>query len=732
MTVIPDQPITKIEDDRLGRGEFAKRIAGVISSLNDQSSIVVSINAPWGEGKTSVLKMIEGELNSSENSIVIWFNPWRFPDEDHLLLNFFQTLDSHLKFNLKGVSEKIGEGFKDIVSFLSGIQVMGFGLGEGAKEVAEKRLPGTDIEEATRKVKDALQDSPKKIVIFMDDIDRLDKRDIQAVFRLVKLTADFPNTAYVLAFDDEMVSASLAEQFGNIEAGRSFLEKIVQVPLPVPPADRQLLRKMLFERINTVLKSIEVELTEAEGLQFTRVFDKSFSRMLSSPRAVKRYSNMLNFALPILKDEANMCDLILIEGVRAFYPKVYETVRAEFGSFLKDSYDYLWTTDRTSVRKRFGKILAKSVEGFTEEEIYGVHFALQILFPNIQEYGINVAMSYASSNSANWEPNKRICASKYFRRYFNYGIPPNDISDKDVKRFIDNLSESAIEQLTGELETLCGEGRAEILIHKLTRYEDKINPTYVDKLAIAIARKSNLIPESHPEDNFFGIGALAQAAFLLRELINRIEDAATRENVAKDVAKSIDKLPFACEFRDKVRKMRKERGSEEFISVVSDECEQEIGRIFAEKLSRAAETQPLEDSYPLFKRRFYFEWKTSDLESLRQYAQHRLESHPENVSEFLSALAGIGNDKDTDILTTQESDGVYQFLADILDPDEWIKFIRHVYPETSINQLPRVVRWFVQMHKAHTLRKEVERLEAMGRRETEQENESREETHADE
>ena len=101
---------------------------------------------------------------------------------------------------------------------------------------------------------------------------------------------------------------------------------------------------------------------------------------------------------------------------------------------------------------------------------------------------------------------------------------------------------------------------------------------------------------------------------------------------------SIERLPFAYEFRNKVMKMRKERGSEEFVSVVSDECEQEIARIFAEKLSRAVESQPLEDSHPRLKRNFYIAWRWSNLESLNKYAQHRLESHPEDINKFLSAL----------------------------------------------------------------------------------------------
>jgi len=715
MIDVADQPITKIADDRFGRGEFAKRIAGVISSLQGESSIVVSVNAPWGEGKSSVLNMVEEELNRLGNSLIIRFNPWRFSDEEQLLRKYFKVLSTKLGKSLSKGKElaKVLKAYSDAITPLAEmtIPIGGKILGETLKSLVGRR-EAPDLEELKDEIEKYLSAEQKRIVIFMDDIDRIDSREIQAVFRLVKLTANFPYTAYILAFDEEMVSASLSEQFGgdreNRNAGRNFLEKIVQVPLPVPPADRQILRTMMFERVDSALKSIQVELAEEEARQFVRVFDRSFSRMFSSPRVVKRYSNMLNFALPILKDEVNMRDLILIEGVRAFYPKVYEMVRTEFGAFLKDSYEYALSTDKASVKTRFGKLLAKSVEGLTEEERDGAHFALQMLFPNIQEYGINVAMSFASSNSDDWAQKKRICASDYFRRYFNYGIPPVDISDREVEEFINSLGESDIKPMISGLETLCSRNRAGILIQKLRMYEGAIAPSDAGKLAIAISMKSDLIPESHPDDNIFGIGALPQAAFLLRELIGK-EDAETRESVAKSVARNIERLPFAYEFRDKTRRFRKERGSEEFVAVVSDECEQEIARIFAEKLSRAAESQPLEDSHPLWKRSFYIEWKRGDLKSLSRYARHRLESHPEDVSRFLSALIGVSNDKKEDYgyVSIPEPDAEFDFLADILAPDEWVKFIRHSYPETNGYNLPRAVRWFVQMYERRRKESEV-------------------------
>jgi hypothetical protein len=308
-------------------------------------------------------------------------------------------------------------------------------------------------------------------------------------------------------------------------------------------------------------------------------------------------------------------------------------------------------------------------------------------------------MSFTSSNSDDWVQKKRICASDYFRRYFNYGIPPIDIGDREVEEFINSLGEADIRPVISRLETLCSKTRAGVLIQKLRMYEDKIAPRDAGILAIAISMRSDLIPESHPDNNVIGIGTLPEAAFLLRELIGK-ETPTARDELAKSIANNIERLPFAYEFRDKIRKFRKERGSEDFVSVVSDECEQEIARIFAERLSRAAESQPLEDSHPLWKRSFYIEWRRGDLKSLRQYAQQRLKSRPEDVGKFLSALIGVSNDpkKDYGHVPIPEPDVEFTFLTDILPTDEWVKFINHSYPQIGIDQLPPAVRWFVQMY----------------------------------
>lgn len=54
-----------------------------------------------------------------------------------------------------------------------------------------------------------------KIVVFIDDLDRLDKEEIRMVMKLVRSVADFPNIIYVLCFDNEIVEHALVSSKNN-------------------------------------------------------------------------------------------------------------------------------------------------------------------------------------------------------------------------------------------------------------------------------------------------------------------------------------------------------------------------------------------------------------------------------------------------------------------------------------------------------------------------------------
>ena len=244
---VPDAPIEAADEDRFNRAPFAKGIANTLAGLKDHSSIVIGIYAPWGEGKTSVLNLIRSGLKPFDNILVLNFNPWRFQHEDAFLVSFFRALAKAIDTDLETRLEKLAKS-----RWAKAFELLGqpFGVNKVVDWMAIMATVGT--EEYKARVEEKLKEKGKRVVVIMDDIDRLNQAEIRTVFRLVKLTGGIDYISYVLAFDEEMVAAALDQEYSSQkakESGRGFIEKIVQVPLHLPRAEQESLSQYC-EHIN--------------------------------------------------------------------------------------------------------------------------------------------------------------------------------------------------------------------------------------------------------------------------------------------------------------------------------------------------------------------------------------------------------------------------------------------------------------------------------------------------
>ncbi|CAN0184871.1 unnamed protein product, partial [Phaeothamnion confervicola] len=235
LTLHTDKPVSRRDQDRFQRYEFSKRVAEVVASPIIDKSLVVGLYGKWGEGKTTVMNFIEQEL--PPETIRLKFNPWLFSDEQHLLTSFFSSICEAIGASDKTLLEKMGGLLTDYGAGIGWLTQWAGLNGETIKEVGSKLKSGS-TEKTKQRIDSLIEESGKNIVVFIDDIDRLDVIEVQYVFKLVKLVADFPRTCYVLSFDDEMVSAALAPRYGGDKRsfGYGFLEKIIQVPLKIPKA----------------------------------------------------------------------------------------------------------------------------------------------------------------------------------------------------------------------------------------------------------------------------------------------------------------------------------------------------------------------------------------------------------------------------------------------------------------------------------------------------------------
>ena len=482
---VADAPLTDPSQDRFKRWPFAQRVAETILRRNDPSSLVVAIYGEWGEGKTTVLNFIQRELDGDGSAVCVRFNPWRWASEDELLIRFFRTMGDVLDRSISSRKEKVGKLLTEYSWALLPLSVATgrSGLGAAAKRIG-KALSSADLRKYRDRIGKILDDQHKRIVILMDDIDRLDKSEIQAVFKLVRLSADFPRTAYVLAFDNRMVARALSEKYGagTTNDGQSFLEKIVQVPLSLPRAPVESLRKFCYACIEKALRQTNTELPEDEGRAFADAFVVGLEPALRTPRMCKRYANALAFALPVLGEEVNHVDLMLIEGMRVFYPRLYDAVR-ENPSVFRGAFPVLDDVSQ-GTKDRTKKVIDDAFEGQESLKAAGLTLA-KGLFPRLDTIYGNTF--YSDDSIEQWAKEKRVASSEYFQRYFSYAVPEGDVPDKTVDDLLDSAEALSSMEIASQLQTIASASDAGVLVRKLRTKEGLLSAVASERLAVGVA-----------------------------------------------------------------------------------------------------------------------------------------------------------------------------------------------------------------------------------------------------
>lgn len=276
--ISPDLPISKSIEDTLNRGSFAKNLAKTLLQYSLSSSFTIGLYGEWGSGKTSLLNMILENIEYIDNNaIILRFNPWLCSEPKQLITQFFKQMANVIKLKKPAAEQawKLIDQYADIfevANLVPGAGTILATVGKTLAKRAEKQVEQRtgDLQKSKDQIIDKMLDENLRIIVSIDDIDRLSEEEIIAVFQLVKALADFPNTVYILAFDYEVVVRALGKiQHGD---GREYLEKVIQVPFEIPAPSMENIYDALFSKLNIVLGDIQEErwdkTTWAELFQF--------------------------------------------------------------------------------------------------------------------------------------------------------------------------------------------------------------------------------------------------------------------------------------------------------------------------------------------------------------------------------------------------------------------------------------------------------------------------------
>lgn len=257
-----------------------RHLVAAVKSIVDNDRLLpcsLGIFGDWGSGKSSLMKMVADTYKNegNEDILIVSFNGWLFEDyEDAKTVLMGRVVDEIIKKRtLAAKSLKIASRLlkKIDIMKLSGSAIrygVGFatmgpaGLALASASEALTKLKDVDYEKYLKEKQenkdgeDSLRNNIqefhanfeeliketkiKKIIVFIDDLDRCSPDTVIGTLEAIKLFLFTRSTAFIIGADERLIKYAVRRRFpeilgDNAEVGRDYLEKLIQFPIRIPP-----------------------------------------------------------------------------------------------------------------------------------------------------------------------------------------------------------------------------------------------------------------------------------------------------------------------------------------------------------------------------------------------------------------------------------------------------------------------------------------------------------------
>lgn len=638
---IYDKPIEKEEEDFLSRARFSGFLGKSLLNWKEKESLVIAIYGEWGSGKSSVINLAVEAINKtgeSDKPTIINFNPWLFSEQNNLCEQFFSEISKELDNRrdnkrdkeiakklrlyasllnlaperklLRGLFSKMALGLgllgitaSQIIQWLNipyvwikySLFIGGFLLIlidifkdylNKIAELFEKRAEAgkKSVLEVKQEIIEELRKRDKKLVIILDDIDRLDNREIKHIFGLIRVNADFPNTVYILAFDRKIIEKNLEEQKGV--SGKDYLNKIVQVGFDVPFAKFNKIESFLFGQLDRVLGILPESAQRFFGQDkpyWLNIYHSGFKDLFKNIRDVKRYISSLEFTISQMFQnnvmEVNPIDFIALEAVRVFAP--------EFHSFMKNRNSLFTSTDRDSVARDSNPIKEEVdiVIGKLPDDIKdSILELIKRLFPQIEGIYKQGYSAHGNEWQSIWSKELRICATANYDSYFTL-IPGGDEEE---------LSQYEIEYILGKtisaadfekvLREYLKNKKIRKVLQRMQDYTDdleKLPNSNAENIVQALFNISDELPEE--KIGMFDFGADMDLIRIIYQILKRESDKNRNYEILKKTIPSSKGLSGPVQ-KISLESSRKEKGRNTNEFVIPEDKIREMQEICLQKI----------------------------------------------------------------------------------------------------------------------------------------------------
>ena len=549
-----DNPIGSHGDDALERAGVADAFARQVLALDASEGATVGVFGPWGSGKTSFVNLARCTFKRAD-VLVLDFNPWMFSGAEQLVDRFFAELSAELKLRDLGAVSKALEDYGGALSGKVGA------LAKLAGVCVRRREGGTSGRR--KKVASTLRERDKPIVVVLDDVDRLSAAEIREVFKLVRLTASFPNLIYIVGCDRLRVEQALDEK-GLGLSGRDYLEKIIQWSFNLPEVPSHLLTQQLVKSIEDTLADIKNPGPFDEQV-WRDIHAEVVRPLIRNMRDVRRYAITIRATVDGLEGQIARADVLALEAIRVFLPDVFRLLPGAVDGLTGMTQAVDRHLDRMTRQAPddplpgLNERLKVQVDGLitaaekdpesgaarTAKEV--VEAMVEHLFPvgaRLRNLSDGDSAPYVNDDAEEHLSERRVAHEHVLRLYLERVASPDLLALHDADRALARMPDrDGLNEFIRSLEST----RWQDVVSNLCRLGDRFGPEHVEPGVVVLLDLWPDMPERPSSSSVLGDDARGTVRRATLRLLRVLEGAAAVETAVRRILPQVTSLSSKVE-----------------------------------------------------------------------------------------------------------------------------------------------------------------------------------------
>ena len=343
---LDNDPIGTECADELNRGDFVQQVVSVLTGRYfGAHALFLGIYGVWGEGKTSVMNLVERQMSDNHRIVFVRFQSWEHEAKEDLPYVLFMQIARRLADRLDLWTGWLLMRYAVLIVPRRLISIAG--PFEWVFDIVVRFVNVfSSVPSLAEKIARRLTAIDAKIVVVVDDVDRLEKDDVRTLLRVLRTVGDIGRFVYCILANRDYL-ASCIQEFkpewdpDGDEFGRHYLRKIINLELELPRVPKASLASIFVEKLNRILKEYQLEAFSAESGSLSY-----FEAYVQTYRDVLRLVNELIVRLGYFKTKTihdfvvHLDDLVAVSIIHLFDPVFWQA--------LYDHHDLFEKTDDCS------------------------------------------------------------------------------------------------------------------------------------------------------------------------------------------------------------------------------------------------------------------------------------------------------------------------------------------------------------------------------------------------